>query len=143
MEPGAPMARAVARPYVLLVDNEPAVARSAELVLRDAAAGAGWDVRAVTSPEAARDLICEHPPALLIADHDLRASVTGLDLCRLALARDPETPCILMSASPQLLESRPRTARRVLFLAKPATREALLGALRRAIQRRASFLAEE
>lgn len=68
-------ASGAAHPRILLVEDEPSVARLTEVVL----SGAGYSVEAVTSHSAASQLLAEHPYSLVLADTDRGGQTPSLE----------------------------------------------------------------
>ena len=112
--PGRPAAS------LLLVEDEPALRRLAARALR----GAGWQVRAAGSAEAALALARTAPsPALLLCDLEL-PGMDGVMLLGALRERWPELPAVLMSGYAE--NALPPGLGRVAFLRKPFTLAELL-----------------
>lgn len=77
---------------VLVVDDEPAIRE----LLTEYLCGRGLDVVAVADGESARDRLDRAPPDLLLVDLKL-PGIDGIDVLRVASARVPPVPAILMT----------------------------------------------
>lgn len=109
---------------VLLVEDEDAVRRVAERVLR----GAGYDVRSAADADEARRLFdAGPPPELLVSDVILSGAVNGPELARELTARDPSLAVLFLSGYPRReLEGRGgHIDPEVALLQKPFTPRAL------------------
>ena len=120
----------VALPCVLVVDDDPSVRESIELLLQEA----GWQVRAFASAEeflAAPEL---PGPACLLLDLEL-PDVSGLELQRLVARDRPGTPIVFISGRMDMLTAvRAMKGGALDMLPKPLDGEALVGAVERALQ---------
>ena len=116
---------------VFLVDDDPAVLKGLERLLR----AAGFAVRGFTSPEAFLD---QHDPALPgCAVLDLAmAGLSGLDLQRALAARGCDRPVVFLTGRGDIPASvRAMKAGAVDFLTKPVDDEELLTAVRLALDK--------
>ena len=116
-----------ARPRVLIIEDDPAVSE----VLVDILQEEGYAPACVLSDELAYGLLDAEWAsfAALIADINLGVDTTGYDVARYARGLNPRLPIFyLTGASPESVD-RFGVADGVL-IAKPFTREALIGALR-------------
>jgi two-component system, cell cycle sensor histidine kinase and response regulator CckA len=108
----------VASPWILLVDDEPAIIPLIGTVLRKH----GWKVKEAGGSEAAMMAIEEAttPPSLLICDV-LMPGVDGLELTRRILARLPRLKVIFISGHLTDVSWWPADLRGHRFVAKPFT----------------------
>lgn len=117
-----------ARGPILLVEDESAVRRLAELALR----AAGFAVHAAESGDAALAALSEDgpPPLALVSDVSM-AGMDGLELARRARQRYPLLPVVLVSgyAGPAFGQGPAAAAAEVHFLAKPYGPRALVEAV--------------
>ncbi len=105
-------------------------------VCRDMLQGAGHQVTAVASGAEALRLAAEHPYDVVLADVFLEGE-NGLEICRKIARRQPDTPLIIMTASPSLdLAVQSLREGAYDFLAKPLNGEAVMLAVRRAVERK-------
>ena len=117
-----------ARHYrILVVDDEPAVARGIELLLQTG----GHDVKLAATGAEARKAFQSVVPEVVILDIGL-PDVNGVDLCRELRQQNPELSVIFSTANgdPRLIEGLP-ASRAVAFLHKPYDLEGLNTALER------------
>jgi two-component system response regulator AdeR len=87
----------VARPLVLVVEDDPAVAEVVAAYLERR----GFRVAAAGERARAAEMLRSSPPVLLISDVKLRGG-NGEDLAKLAFALD--VPVLLISGEPQAIE---------------------------------------
>jgi DNA-binding response OmpR family regulator len=99
-----------ARPLVLIVDDDPAIAE----VLAAYLVEQGFDVATAGEHAAAAEMLRSSRPTLLISDVRLQGG-NGEDLAKLAFALD--VPVLLMSGEPQTIERLGDAG--PSFLAKP------------------------
>jgi len=110
---------------VLVVDDEPNLARSLAELLRDE----GYEVQQAEDGAAALDRLCASPVDVIVSDV-MMPKVDGYTLVETIRARGDPTPVILMSAS-----GRPRTdALNVWTVAKPFDIERVLGLVEKIIE---------
>jgi two-component system cell cycle sensor histidine kinase/response regulator CckA len=115
---------------VLVVDDEPAVAE----VTRQALTRAGHAVTALTSPDAALQILAEHPDAfdVLLTDQSM-PGMTGTALIAQARTICPSVACMLMTGlGDEATQRRARSLNVLEILAKPFALTTLLLALERA-----------
>jgi two-component system, cell cycle sensor histidine kinase and response regulator CckA len=118
------------RQRVLVVDDEPAVAE----VTRQALTRAGHAVTALTSPDAALQLLAEDPDAfdVILTDQSM-PGMTGTALITEARALCPSLACVLMTGlGDEATQRRARSLNVLEILAKPFPLTTLLLALERA-----------
>ena len=110
-------------PWILLVDDEPAMRQLIHAVLE----GQHWPVRAADGATAAMAVLnsAAAPPALMICDV-LMPGVDGLELTRRILARLPRLKVILISGHLIDLSWWPTDLREICFLTKPFSNEQLI-----------------
>ena len=112
---------------VLVIDDD-ALLRE---MLADTLAAEGMEVDGLANAEDALVLLgANQIPDVLVADVDLGAGLTGLDLARVARERHPGVEVVLISGKP--LEGGPGdfSGRRERFLPKPFSPAALAAAVR-------------
>ncbi len=123
--PGRP-APVVARARVLLVEDDPAVAKVARRIL----VSAGYPVREAASGPAALAAWAAEPAEVLVTDVRM-PGMSGVALAEQLRARAPGLPTLFVTGhSTEDIELSDRAAPS-LFLMKPFTRDELLGALAR------------
>ena len=107
-----------ASPWILLVDDEPAIIPLIGTVLRKY----GWNVKEAGDGEAAMAAIDDAtaPPSLLICDV-LMPGIDGLELTRRILARLPRLKVIFISGHLTDISWWPADLRGHRFVAKPFT----------------------
>ncbi len=115
---------------ILVVDDEPSVTGSMELILNDA----GFDVLTANNYVDSINLLKQHPINLVITD--LRISdASGLDLIRYIKSHTPETEVILMTAYGSLdITIEAIKAGAYYYLDKPYTKDRLFALVDRALQ---------
>lgn len=116
------------QPRVLLVDDEPAVCHALGLLL----SRRGLDVLTATSADAARDIVSERRPDVLVIDLILEGRTSGEDLFAAARAIDPGYGRRALFMTGDISErSRKRLADTGRpFLIKPFSAETLLEVVR-------------
>ncbi len=120
------------RVRVLVIDDDPLVRET----LADTLAEEGIEVDGLANAEDALVLLgADQVPDVLVADVDLGAGLTGLDLARIARERHPGVEIILISGKPPAAEP---LGRRERFLRKPFSPAALAAAIRDAAAAAAS-----
>jgi FixJ family two-component response regulator len=116
---------------IFLVDDDPAVLKSLERLLR----AAGFSVRGFTSPQAFLD---QHDPAVpgcAVLDLTM-AGLTGLDLQQALAAHGSDRPVIFLTGRGDIATSvRAMKAGATDFLTKPVVAENLLVAVRLGIEK--------
>jgi len=120
--------------HVLVVDDEPSVARTCAQLLQQM----NYRTTAVTDPNQARELFAQNPGtfAAVIVDY-LMPRLTGLDLARSFWSTRPDLPVILVAGfGAQIDATRARTQGFADFLTKPLTTTSLSIALAGALQPR-------
>jgi len=117
-------------PWILLVDDEPAMRQLIETVLESQ----HLTVRAAEGATAAMAVLnsAPTPPALLICDV-LMPGVDGLELTRRMLARLPKLKVILISGHLVELSWWPTDLREIRFLTKPFSNDQLIEAVKQAL----------
>jgi len=118
--------------HVLVVDDEPSVARTCAQLLQQM----NYRATAVTDPNQARELFAQNPGAFaaVIVDY-LMPRITGLDLARSFWSTRPDLPVILVAGfGAQMDAPRARTQGFAAFLPKPFTTASLSTALSGALQ---------
>ncbi|CAA9286605.1 MAG: hypothetical protein AVDCRST_MAG08-4259 [uncultured Acetobacteraceae bacterium] len=113
---------------VLLIDDDALV----RLTLVDTLAEEGIEVDGLANAEDALILLgAGQVPDVLVADIDLGAGLSGLDLASIAQERHPGVEVILISGTSPAL-GQPSTGRHERFLRKPFAPAALAEAIRAA-----------
>ena len=126
------------RPIVLVVDDDVSVRESLELII----AASGWQPRVFASAEEFLVRPPETVPSCLVLDVGLPA-LNGLDLQR-RIAGRPELPIIFITGHGDIpMTVQAMKAGAVEFLTKPLRTEALLSAIRGALERSRASLAQE
>ena len=117
-------------PWILVVDDEPAIQNLIEAIL----AATSWPARIANSATQAMATIdaAASPPALLICDI-LMPGLDGLALTRRIVARVPGIKVILISGHLTNLSWWPTDFREYRFVAKPFSPDQLLGAVQDAL----------
>jgi DNA-binding NtrC family response regulator len=117
-------------PWILLVDDEPAMRQLIQAVLETQ----HWLVRVAEGATAAMTTLnaATTPPALLIC-YILMPGVDGLELTRRMLARLPRLKVILISGHLIDLSWWPTDLREICFLTKPFSNEQLIQAVGEAL----------
>ena len=120
-----------AQATVFLVDDDPAVLRSLERLLR----AAGFSVRGFTSPQA---FLEQHDPALpgcAVLDLSMEG-LTGLDLQQALAARGSDRPVIFLTGHGDVATSvQAMKGGATDFLTKPVAAETLLVAIRLGVEK--------
>jgi DNA-binding NtrC family response regulator len=118
---------------IFVVDDDPDVCALLEVRL----AGRGFEVRSMTSPEAALDHLGSADVDVVVTDLKM-ADMDGLQLCERLVARRPEIPVLVMTAfgSVEIAVAAIRTGA-YDFITKPIEVDALVVALERALEHRA------
>ncbi len=113
---------------VLIVDDEEAICRALERVLR----GAGFTVTTTTDPTAALEAIMQTPFDVVLSDVTM-PGMSGVDLLRVIRAYDLDVPVILMTGNPTLETAVEAMSLGALqYLPKPTSNEVVLQAVERA-----------
>jgi EAL domain-containing protein (putative c-di-GMP-specific phosphodiesterase class I)/CheY-like chemotaxis protein len=113
---------------VLIVDDEPALCRALERVLR----AAGYQVTTVNDGAAAADVVVSHQFDVILSDIQM-PGMSGVDLLRVIRAYDLDVPVILMTGNPTLETAMDAVSLGALqYLSKPMSNELLLDAINRA-----------
>jgi two-component system, NtrC family, response regulator GlrR len=81
------------RRHILVVDDEPHVLLTYELILQQQ----GYDVSAAVSAEEARRVLRERKIDLLLCDLSLERRENGIDVIQFARQKDPEMPAVLLT----------------------------------------------
>ncbi len=117
-------------PWILLVDDEPAMRQLIETVLGNQ----NLAVRLADGATAAMSILNSAltPPALLICDV-LMPGVDGLELTRRLLARLPKLKVILISGHLLELSWWPTDLREICLLTKPFSSDQLVEAVKQAL----------
>jgi len=119
------------RPRVLIVENDPAVRRSMQLLLQ----GQGLDVKAYASGEQLLAEAAREPPDCFIADY-LLDETDGIAVLHALHGQGWSGPAILVSAfASQDLSTRAREAGFTQVFEKPLRQRALLEAVSRLTRR--------
>ncbi len=121
------------RANILTVDDDPDI----RIALTDLLSHEGYIVTVVGTGQAALDLSAHHQFQAVILDLGL-PDRDGFDVLTQMLARDPDLPIIILTASTSLERYlRPQEQSRAFaFLSKPFDRKELKDTLHRAIQSR-------
>ncbi len=124
----APIARVVGSVRVLHIEDDVAIAKSMQMLLKLE----GYDITSANTPEAAIQLVAEHgyQPDLIITDYQLQAGATGIDVTRAIakhLGRKPPTILLTGDISERLKNDAANVADRVL--PKPVDIDQLLRAM--------------
>ena len=127
-----------AKPTVFVVDDDISVRESLDLLIHTA----GWRPELFASAQEFLD----HPPAsaphCLVLDNSL-PGLNGLELQKRVLAVRPELPIIFITGHGDVPKSvQAMKAGAVEFLTKPFPDEVLLDAIRNALERSRSFMAQ-
>ena len=124
-----------ASPIVFVVDDDISVRESLELLLRHE----GWHVETFLSAQEFLDRPREFVPSCLVLDISL-PGLNGLELQKRVLVERPDMPVIFITGHGDIpMTVQAMKAGAVEFLTKPIGDEALLGAIRSAIQRSRSL----
>jgi EAL domain-containing protein (putative c-di-GMP-specific phosphodiesterase class I) len=126
-----PVARARAKPRVLLVDDDPLVARGIQRLL-----GPGYDTTVAMSAHEAVAHVIDRTFEVVVSDISM-PEVDGLCLLRLIREHDPRAAVVLLTGAPEL-ETAMSAADHGAFqyLVKPATLDRLTSVISRALQAR-------
>jgi response regulator RpfG family c-di-GMP phosphodiesterase len=118
------------RPLVLIVDDDPAIGRVLADVLQPT-----YDTRAVTSPEAALEVVNACEVAIVLADQQM-PGMTGLELLAEVRRLQPTAVGVLITAYAELHDAmRAINSVRVLgFMTKPWDESELFGVMQRALE---------
>lgn len=116
-------------PRVLLVEDEPLV-RS---IMRETLSDEGFDVTEACDGDEAVDRL-RHCPAfdLLFTDVHMPGRLDGLGVAALARAAHPALPIVVVTGRPEVGRTIDALMPRCVFLTKPYTLSAVLGAIGRA-----------
>ena len=113
---------------MLIVDDEVALARALERVLR----AAGFDVTTTNDPTKALEAIMQTPFDVVLSDITM-PGMTGVDLLRVLRAYDLDVPVILMTGNPTLETAVEAVALGALqYLHKPVANDVVVQAVERA-----------
>ncbi len=113
---------------VLIVDDEIALCRALERVLR----AANFDVTTTTDPTKALEAITQTPFDVVLTDV-MMPGMSGVDLLRMVRAYDLDVPVILMTGNPTLETAVEALSLGALqYLPKPTSNEVLVSAVERA-----------
>jgi FixJ family two-component response regulator len=122
----------IARPQVVVVEDDPAVRRSLQLLLR----GQGFDVRAYASADAITTDRAFGDPACLVADYQLDRQ-DGIALLSQLRREGWNGPAVLVTAFPSAeLSERAASSGYAAVFEKPLRERSLSEALRRLVQAR-------
>ncbi|HMK31771.1 MAG TPA: response regulator [Terriglobales bacterium] len=111
---------------ILVVDDEPAVLLTYELVLRHQ----GYDVASASSPKEAEELLARSKFDMLICDLGLRGEQDGLGVIETARRQYPGIGCLLLTgfAEPEISEAA--ASKGIRLLLKPVHLPELLSTIR-------------
>ena len=124
------------KPVVFVVDDDISVRESLELMIRCA----GWQPETFASAQEFLDRPRVHGPSCLILDVSL-PGLSGLDLQQRIMAERGDMPIIFITGHGDVpMSVRAMKAGAVEFLMKPYGEEALLAAVRNAIERSKAVL---
>ena len=127
----------VARPRVLLVDDDRSLLRLLSMRL----SAAGYGVLAVDSGEQALADFPLYQPALVITDLRM-GGMDGMTLFDRLHARDPDLPVLILTAHGTIPDAFDAASRGVFsYLTKPFSSKLLLEHMQRAIQSRQDAIA--
>jgi FixJ family two-component response regulator len=122
-------------PMVFVVDDDISVRESLELLIRHE----GWHVETFMSAQEFLDRPREFAPSCLVLDISL-PGLNGLELQKRVVVERPDMPIIFITGYGDIpMTVRAMKAGAVEFLTKPLGDEALLGAIRSAIERSKSL----
>ena len=126
-------------PIVFVVDDDISVRESLELLIHSA----GWRAATFVSAQAFLDRPRERVPSCLVLDVSL-PGLNGLELQKLVAGERPEMPIIFVTGYGDIpMSVQAMKAGAVEFLTKPFADEALLGAVRKALERGSASLRRE
>ena len=124
----APLRSAAGQKSVLVVDDEAALGRALERILRSA----GFQVTVTTDATKALEAIMQTPFDVILSDI-MMPTMSGVDLLRVIRAYDLDVPVILMTGNPTLETAEEALALGALqYLHKPMTNDAVVNAVERA-----------
>ena len=140
--PAEPVPSRTGRGLVILIEDDPQVRESTQLVLQQA----GWRVAAAAHPDEAMaevlgmqesgQLIDGEMPVALISDHRLGLNVTGLEvLHRLRYEFGEDLPALLLTGEIPLALQADADQAGVQLVSKPIDADGLIGLLSRACDR--------
>ncbi len=116
---------------VLIVDDEPALCRALERILRRA----DFQVTTTTDPSRALEMMAEAPFDVILSDLVMNPGMSGVELLRLVRSYDLDVPVILMTGSPTLETAVEAVSLGALqYLHKPTGIDVLVSAVERASQ---------
>jgi FixJ family two-component response regulator len=128
-----------ATPTVFVVDDDISVRESLELLIRCA----GWDPETFASAQEFLDRPRTFAPSCLVLDVGL-PDLNGLDLQKMVAVERTDMPIIFITGYGDVpMTVRAMKAGAVEFLTKPFDDEALLGAIRQAVERSHATLDHE
>lgn len=124
----APTRTAAGKRSVLIVDDDPMLARAVRRLLT----GAGYEVTVAADGSAALEAIQRQPFDVIVSDIQM-PGMTGVDLLRGVRAHDLDVPVILMTGAPSVDTAMEAVSLGALqYLPKPTPNEVLLDAVERA-----------
>jgi EAL domain-containing protein (putative c-di-GMP-specific phosphodiesterase class I)/CheY-like chemotaxis protein len=124
----APVRTAAGQKSVLVVDDEAAIGRALDRVLR----AAGFKVVVTTDPTKALEAIVQTSFDVILSDI-MMPTMSGVDLLRVIRAYDLDVPVILMTGNPTLETAEEAVALGALqYLHKPMRNEVVVQAVERA-----------
>jgi EAL domain-containing protein (putative c-di-GMP-specific phosphodiesterase class I) len=116
-----------ARPAVLVVDDDPGLARTLRRTLEGL-----YEVDVATSGEAALEAVTRRAFSVILSDIQMEA-MSGVDLLRAVRGHDLDVPVILMTGEPSVESAIEAVALGALqYLVKPVPKDVLLPAVQRA-----------
>jgi CheY-like chemotaxis protein len=126
-----PMHDEARRSLVFVVDDEPAIAMSAALVL----CSVGVDARAFTDPLAALQAAQTEPPNLLLSDV-VMPGLNGYELCARVVKHCPQCKVLLFSGNPGARDNYATTLieKSLDILPKPIPPERLMNVVRSTLE---------
>ena len=126
-------------PMVFVVDDDVSVRESLELLIRHE----GWQVETFISAQEFLNRPREFRPSCLVLDLSL-PGLNGLELQKRVLVERPDMPVIFITGHGDIpMTVQAMKAGAVEFLTKPIGDEALLGAIRSAIERSKSLITRD
>lgn len=126
-------------PIVFVVDDDPSMRRSIELLI----SAAGWQPETFASAQGFLSRPRVHAPSCLVLDVSL-PDINGLDLQKRVAFDRTDMPIIFISGYGDVpMTVRAMKAGAVEFLTKPFVGEVLLGAIQQAIERSCAALAND
>jgi len=121
-------ATAAGKRSVLVVDDEPAICRTLDRVLR----AAGFIVTTATDPQRALEAIMHEPFDVIVSDVTM-PGMSGVELLRVLRSYDLDVPVILMTGNPTIETAVEAVQLGALqYLPKPTPNDVLTGAVERA-----------